>query len=57
MSVPRVFRTVKNRGCSECSDPLVKEWRNTCQAEGASLEAARPSKRLGLQVTQNGRPS
>lgn len=29
MSVPNRSEQVRNRGCSECSKPLAKDWRNT----------------------------
>jgi len=29
MSVPDCSKQVRNRGCSECSKPLVRDWRNT----------------------------
>jgi hypothetical protein len=44
MSVPHLFGTAQNRTVDSvpCSEPLVKEWRNTYQAEVASLKATLP---------------
>lgn len=49
------FREAQNSTVPSVPNPLVKHWRNTNQAEGASLVSYAPSKRLGLLVTHRTR--
>lgn len=52
MSVPhrseQAWNTIARWGVPSVPNPLVKDWRNTCQAEGASLRSYAPLKAAWL---------